>query len=67
MVARGRIELPTQRFSVFRSTTELPGHEIFSLSSRSAELPDHKLNDEILKEKNKPRKKYLHFLRHLDS
>ena len=26
VVARGGIEPPTQRFSVFRSTTELPGH-----------------------------------------
>ena len=26
LVARGGIEPPTQRFSVFRSTTELPGH-----------------------------------------
>ena len=37
VVARGGIEPPTQRFSVFRSTTELPGHPIFDLSSAAAD------------------------------
>ena len=50
MVARGGIEPPTQRFSVFRSTTELPGHTIFSLSSAAADYQATQIVVEILKQ-----------------
>ncbi len=38
MVARGRIELPTQGFSVLCSTTELPRHKREQRDSRQNHL-----------------------------
>ena len=56
MVARGGIEPPTQRFSVFRSTTELPGHA-FSARSILTKIPTadniKSPNDELMSEAEK--------------